>query len=39
LNPFLFVISSVTGEGIEKLLWKIKECLISKKLTEEEKEL
>ena len=39
LNPFLFAISSVTGEGIEKLLWKIKECLISKKLTEEEKEL
>ena len=39
LNPFLFAISSVTGEGIEKLLWKIKECLIAKKLTEEEKEL
>ena len=35
LNPLLFEISSVTGEGIEKLLWKIKECLA----TEEPKDL
>jgi len=27
MNPSLFMISSVTGEGIEKLLWKIKEGL------------
>jgi GTPase len=27
MNPSLIVISSVTGEGIEKLLWKIKEGL------------
>ncbi len=27
MNPSLFTISSVTGEGIEKLLWKIKEGL------------
>jgi len=39
LNPFLFAISSVTGEGIEKLLWKIKECLTAEKLKEGEKEL
>jgi GTP-binding protein len=39
LNPFLFTISSVTGEGIEKLIWKIKECLTAKKLIEEKKEL
>jgi GTP-binding protein len=27
MNPSIFAISSVTGEGIEKLLWKIKEGL------------
>ena len=27
MNPSLFAISSVTGEGIEQLLWKIKEGL------------
>lgn len=27
MNPSLFTISSVTGEGIEQLLWKIKEGL------------
>jgi GTPase len=27
MNPSLFAISSVTGEGLEKLLWKIKEGL------------
>lgn len=27
LNPCLYTISSVTGEGIKNLLWKIKECL------------
>ena len=38
LNPFLFAISSVTGEGIEKLLWKIKEHLAAKKLKKEGQE-
>ena len=37
LNPLLFEISSVTGEGIEKLLWKIKECLAAEKLKNLEK--
>lgn len=27
MNASLFTISSVTGDGIEQLLWKIKECL------------
>lgn len=36
LNPSLFAISSVTGEGIEKLLWKIKECLAAEKLKDQE---
>ena len=39
INPLFYAISSVTGEGIEKLLWKIKECLAAEKLKEEEKEL
>lgn len=36
INPSLFAISSVTGEGIEKLLWKIKECLAAEKLKDQE---
>ena len=39
LNPTSFAISSVTGEGIDTLLWKIKECLIAEKLKEKAKEL
>ena len=39
LNPSLFAISSVTGEGIDKLLWQIKEFLAAEKLKEEEKKL
>ena len=39
LNPSLFAISSVTGEGIDKLLWQVKEILAAEKLKEEEKEL
>ena len=31
INPFLYTISSVTGDGIERLLWKIQECLAAKK--------
>jgi GTP-binding protein len=31
INPLLYTISSVTGDGIERLLWKIQECLASKK--------
>jgi len=27
INPLFYAISSVTGDGIERLLWKIKECL------------
>ena len=38
LNPFLFAISSVTGEGIEGLLWEIKKCLASEKLKDLEKD-
>lgn len=30
LNPLFFSISSLTGEGIQPLLWKIKECLSQK---------
>ena len=37
LNPLLFEISSVTGEGIEKLLWKIKECLATEEFKDPEK--
>ena len=29
INPFLYPISSLTGDGIKPLLWKIKECLTS----------
>jgi len=35
LNPSLFTISSVTGEGVDKLLWKIKECLAAEKLKDQ----
>ena len=31
INPLFYAISSVTGDGIEKLLWKIKECLAADK--------
>ena len=31
INPLLYTISSVTGDGIETLLWKIKECLAADK--------
>ena len=33
LNPLFFLISSLTGEGIQPLLWKIKEGLSRKKKT------
>ena len=36
LNPSVFFISSLTGEGIQKLLWKIKEGLSNEGPTEEE---
>ena len=29
INPFLYPISSLTGDGIKPLLWKVKECLTS----------
>jgi len=29
INPLLYPISSLTGDGIKPLLWKIKECLAS----------
>ncbi len=38
MNPSLYTISSVTGEGIEKLLWKIKECLAANKKEDPESE-
>ena len=31
INPLFYAISSVTGDGIERLLWKIKECLAADK--------
>lgn len=37
LNPVFFSISSLTGEGIQPLLWKIKEGLPKEGPTEEEK--
>jgi GTP-binding protein len=37
LNPAVFLISSLTGEGIQDLLWKIKEGLSSEGPSEEEK--
>jgi GTP-binding protein len=37
LNPVVFLISSLTGEGIQDLLWKIKEGLSSEGPSEEEK--
>ncbi|MEK9628196.1 MAG: GTPase ObgE [Nitrospinota bacterium] len=37
VNPIIFAISSVTGEGIDKLIWKIKEDLALDK--EEDSEL
>ncbi len=36
LNPAFFLISSLTGEGIQPLLWKIKEGLPKEGLSEEE---
>ncbi len=36
LNPEFFGISSLTGEGIQDLLWKIKEGLVKKGPTEDE---
>ena len=30
INPLLYTISSVSGNGIERLLWKIQECLTAK---------
>ena len=31
INPLFYAISSVTGDGIERLLWKTKECLATYK--------
>ena len=31
IKPLFYTISSVTGDGVERLLWKIQECLASKK--------
>ncbi|MBT5375985.1 MAG: GTPase ObgE [Nitrospinaceae bacterium] len=36
VNPMFFGISSLTGEGIQDLLWKIKEGIAKKELTEDE---
>jgi len=36
LNPVVFLISSLTGEGIQDLLWKIKEGLSKEEPSEEE---
>jgi GTPase len=36
LNPSVFLISSMTGEGIQDLLWKIKEGLVKEGPSEEE---
>ncbi len=36
LNPAFFLISSLTGEGIQPLLWKIKEGLLKEGPSEEE---
>ena len=35
INPLLYTISSVTGDGIERLLWKIQECLAANEEEEE----
>jgi GTPase len=36
LNPVVFLISSMNGEGIQKLLWKIKEGLVREGPSEDE---
>ncbi len=38
-NPLFFTISSVTGEGIQDLLWKIKESLTAEKTSRQEAEI
>ena len=38
INPWFYTISSVTGEGIERLLWKITECLAADKEEKAKKE-
>ncbi len=35
MNLLVFTISSVTGEGVDKLLWKIKECLAAEKVDDD----
>ena len=37
-NPLVYPVSSVTGEGIEDLLWKVKEILVQEKEAEANKE-
>jgi predicted GTPase len=36
LNPSVFFISSLTGEGIQEMLWKIKEGLVKGPSEEEQ---
>jgi hypothetical protein len=36
LNPAVFLISSLSGEGIQDLLWKIKEGIVKEEPSEDE---